>query len=169
MPLSAGSFLALCRSKQTSFLYEHGYINFILGLQNMSTLTSISTSSPTATCISGLIPDKNGYVSPEACNANYTYYPSFAAAITFSVIFGLAFTVHIIQGIKYRKVSKSISNYRIRSKCQLTCASEIYLGHLHGCRMGAGFLRHTNAWHEASAKCWLRDQLGITFFARATL
>ena len=81
----------------------------------MSTPTSNATASPTATCISGLTPDKNGYVPPEACNANYAYYPSFAAAVIFSVVFGLAFTIHLIQGISYRKVSRSIFNCRVRS------------------------------------------------------
>lgn len=73
----------------------------------MATPTSSATTSPTTTCISGLTPDKNGYVPPEACNANFAYYPSFAAAIIFSVIFGLALTLHLIQGITYRKVSET--------------------------------------------------------------
>lgn len=83
-------------------------ISFSLkGFRAMATPISSATTSPTASCISGLTPDKNGYVPPEACNANYSYYPSFAAAVIFSVIFGLVFTVHLIQGIAYRKVSKN--------------------------------------------------------------
>lgn len=70
----------------------------------MATPTSSAVTSPTATCISGLTPDKNGYVPPEACNAYYGYYPSFAAAIIIAVIFGLALAAHLIQGIMYRKV-----------------------------------------------------------------
>lgn len=67
----------------------------------MST-TATSTASATASCIS-VTPDKNGYVPEWACNANYNYYPSFAAAIIFTVIFGLTTSVHIYQAFAYKK------------------------------------------------------------------
>lgn len=54
-----------------------------------STGTATSTASATATCTSA-VPDKNGYTPPDACGAIYPYYPSFAAAILFSILFGAA-------------------------------------------------------------------------------
>ncbi|KAG4432459.1 hypothetical protein IFR05_012049 [Cadophora sp. M221] len=65
-----------------------------------STATSTSTSTPS--CIH-VTPDKNGYVPEWACDSNYMYYPSFAAAIIFSVAFGLSFFLHIFQAIHYSK------------------------------------------------------------------
>jgi hypothetical protein len=60
---------------------------------------------PTATCTPTSIPDKNGYVPPGTCNANYNYYPSFGAAIVASIIFGILTIVQIGQAFYYRKVS----------------------------------------------------------------
>ncbi|PVH87627.1 hypothetical protein DL98DRAFT_509848 [Cadophora sp. DSE1049] len=65
-----------------------------------STATSISTSTPT--CIR-VTPDKNGYVPEWACDSNYSYYPSFAAAIVFSVAFGICLFIHIFQAFHYSK------------------------------------------------------------------
>ncbi|KAK0120003.1 hypothetical protein ONS95_011421 [Cadophora gregata] len=65
-----------------------------------STATSASTSTPT--CIR-VKPDKNGYVPEWACDSNYMYYPSFTAAIVFSVAFGVCLLVHIFQAFHYSK------------------------------------------------------------------
>ncbi|KAH8590580.1 RTA1 like protein-domain-containing protein [Bisporella sp. PMI_857] len=51
-----------------------------------------------------MIPDKNGYVPEYACNANYTYYPSFAAAVVFAVFFGITTFTHIFQALYYKKL-----------------------------------------------------------------
>ncbi|KUJ12277.1 uncharacterized protein LY89DRAFT_688026 [Mollisia scopiformis] len=66
------------------------------------TSTATSTASATASCIS-VTPDKNGYVPEWACNSNYNYYPSFAAAIIFTVIFGLTTMLHFYQAFAYKK------------------------------------------------------------------
>ncbi|KAF8851215.1 RTA1 domain-containing protein, partial [Acephala macrosclerotiorum] len=55
------------------------------------------------TCIMTLTPDKNGYVPPGTCNALYDYYPSFAAAVIFSVLFGILTVAHIVQAAMYKK------------------------------------------------------------------
>ncbi|CZR56476.1 related to RTA1-involved in 7-aminocholesterol resistance [Phialocephala subalpina] len=55
------------------------------------------------TCIMTLTPDKNGYVPPGTCNALYDYYPSFAAAVVFSVLFGMLTAMHIVQAAMYKK------------------------------------------------------------------
>jgi hypothetical protein len=56
-------------------------------------------------CSPTIIPDSNGYVPPGNCNAQYNYYPSFAAALVASIFFGVVTFVHIAEGIKYKKVS----------------------------------------------------------------
>ncbi|KAE8453202.1 hypothetical protein EG329_011269 [Mollisiaceae sp. DMI_Dod_QoI] len=66
------------------------------------TSTATSTSTATPSCIS-VTPDKNGYVPEWACNANYNYYPSFAAALIFAVIFGITTFVHFYQAFAYKK------------------------------------------------------------------
>jgi hypothetical protein len=64
--------------------------------------TATSTASATASCIS-VTPDKNGYVPEWACNANYNYYPSFIAALIFTIIFGLTTSIHLYQAFAYKK------------------------------------------------------------------
>ncbi|KAJ7123082.1 RTA1 like protein-domain-containing protein [Mycena epipterygia] len=54
------------------------------------------------TCIMTEIPDKNGYVPPGTCNALYDFYPSFAAAVLFSLLFGAVTVLHISQAVKYK-------------------------------------------------------------------
>lgn len=72
-------------------------------------MSSTTTASPTATC-TYVTPGKYGYAPPEACNANYAYDPSFAAALAASVVFGLLLALHLFQGISYRKVSEQMTN-----------------------------------------------------------
>ncbi|KAF2830650.1 hypothetical protein CC86DRAFT_391517 [Ophiobolus disseminans] len=64
-------------------------------------LTS-STATSTPSCTSA-IPDHNGYVPVEACNAQWAYNPSFAAAIALSVVFGLLTLAHLTLAIAFRK------------------------------------------------------------------
>jgi hypothetical protein len=64
--------------------------------------SSIATATPEATCIT-MTPDKNGWVPYEACNAHYAYYPSFAAALFFTVVFALSLIAHITQASTYKK------------------------------------------------------------------
>jgi uncharacterized MAPEG superfamily protein len=65
--------------------------------------TATSTASATASCIS-VTPDKNGYVPEWACNSNYNYYPSFAAALIFAIIFGITTFLHIYQAFAHKKM-----------------------------------------------------------------
>jgi len=66
-------------------------------------LTSLSLHLPSSTCTQTIKPDKNGYVPPGTCGSLYNYYPSFAAAIIFSVLFGAVMVVHIGQAAIYKK------------------------------------------------------------------
>jgi len=50
-----------------------------------------------------ITPDKNGYVPPGTCDANYDYYPSFAAALVGAAIFGALSLVHTGQAIWFKK------------------------------------------------------------------
>ncbi|KAE9364408.1 RTA1 domain-containing protein [Stipitochalara longipes BDJ] len=61
---------------------------------------TISVAIPT--CIQTITPDKNGYVPPGTCNALYDYYPSFAAALVFSVLFGILTIAHISQAALFK-------------------------------------------------------------------
>lgn len=47
-------------------------------------------------------PGVDGYVPREACNALWAYFPNFAAAVAFSILFGVLTLVHIGQATMYR-------------------------------------------------------------------
>lgn len=68
-----------------------------------STTQTSSAVTATATCVT-MTPDHNGYVPEYACNAQYNYYPSFTAAIIFSVIFGITTVGHIYQAFHHKKL-----------------------------------------------------------------
>jgi hypothetical protein len=68
-----------------------------------SSLTSSTASSATASCTTA-VPGKYGYVPPDACNAQWNFNPSFAAAIAFAVLFGMSAIGHIVQGVYFKKV-----------------------------------------------------------------
>jgi hypothetical protein len=53
-------------------------------------------------CTPTITPDANGYVPPSECNALYSYYPSFGAAIAFSVLFGILTIAHFAQAAVHR-------------------------------------------------------------------
>ncbi|KAF4422167.1 hypothetical protein F53441_14311 [Fusarium austroafricanum] len=55
------------------------------------------------TCVQTLEPDENGYLPPGTCNANWNYYPSFAAAVVFVLLFAVLTGVHIFQAARYKK------------------------------------------------------------------
>lgn len=71
------------------------------------TISSFSQSrtryGPTPTCTQTIKPDKNGYVPPDTCDALYHYYPSFGAAVLFSVLFGMTMVAHFAQAVMYKK------------------------------------------------------------------
>ncbi|CAO2655608.1 Nn.00g044110.m01.CDS01 [Neocucurbitaria sp. VM-36] len=69
-----------------------------------TTLPSLTTSTSTSTpsCITAT-PGPNGYVPPEACNANWAYNPSFGGAITFAILFGLLTLTHLLLAILHHK------------------------------------------------------------------
>lgn len=67
-----------------------------------SSPVSTTSSAPTESCTTA-VPGKYGYVPPEACNAQWSYDPSFAAALTFAVLFGLLTLTHLGLAILHRK------------------------------------------------------------------
>ncbi|KAL4937752.1 RTA1 like protein-domain-containing protein [Aspergillus oleicola] len=54
------------------------------------------------TCTPTISPDANGYVPPTECNALYSYYPSFGAAVAFSVLFGILIVTHFVQAVSHK-------------------------------------------------------------------
>ncbi|KDR72280.1 hypothetical protein GALMADRAFT_126499 [Galerina marginata CBS 339.88] len=64
--------------------------------------SATSSASATPSCITA-VPDRNGHVPIDDCRALYAYYPSFAAAIVFSVIFGISLCLHVFQAFTWRK------------------------------------------------------------------
>lgn len=68
-------------------------------------LRATTTSSATPTCTTA-IPDKNGYVPPEACNANYGFYPKWEDNMGFAIAFALTTAAHLTQAIVYKKVRR---------------------------------------------------------------
>ncbi|MCJ1291596.1 hypothetical protein MMC34_003141 [Xylographa carneopallida] len=67
------------------------------------TLHSLTLHLPTPTCIPTITPDANGYVPPGTYHALYKYYPSFAAALVFSTLFGATTLLHIGQAVSHKK------------------------------------------------------------------
>jgi hypothetical protein len=79
------------------------------------TLSPQTISIAVPTCIQTITPDKNGYVSPGTCHALYDYYPSFTAALAFSVIFGMLTIAHIAQAALFKTVASSLHVLNIES------------------------------------------------------
>lgn len=66
-------------------------------------IASRAESSPSPECTTA-VPGKYGRVDDySACNAYYTYDPSFAAAILFTVLLGMLTISHTAQAFWYRK------------------------------------------------------------------
>jgi hypothetical protein len=65
-----------------------------------SVTTTTTTSTPS--CITA-VPGPHGYVPPEACNAQWSYEPSYSAAIAFSVLFCTLTLAHTVLAFTFRK------------------------------------------------------------------
>ncbi|KAL4924146.1 RTA1 domain-containing protein [Aspergillus undulatus] len=53
-------------------------------------------------CKPTIAPDANGYVPPSECNALYSYYPSFGAAVALSTLFGILIITHFVQAVFHK-------------------------------------------------------------------
>ena len=69
--------------------------------ESSATVINASTASP-GICAT-YSPDANGYVPNDDCRSLWSYYPSFAAALVFALLFGMSNVIHILQAIRYRK------------------------------------------------------------------
>lgn len=69
----------------------------------ITTATSTAAPSATGSCIT-VTPGKDGYIPEWACSSNYDYYPSFAAALIFAIVFGITTLLHIYQAFAFKKV-----------------------------------------------------------------
>ena len=75
-----------------------------------------SLNLPSNTCHPTIAPDKNGFVPPSECNALYRFYPSFGAAVLFSILFGIVTVTHISQAAAYKKASFSPAGLELRER-----------------------------------------------------
>ena len=106
----------------------------------ISSIPSVSTtSSATATCTTA-VPGKYGYIPPEACNALYSYYPSFGAAIFLAFLFGTVTGLHIFQAAKYKKVSSWTPKFDPIADI----AVDLLLGDHHGLHLGTSIFHLTS-------------------------
>lgn len=90
------------------------------------------------TCVQTITPDKNGYVPPGTCNALWNYYPKFAAALIFAILFGALTMVHVWQASAYKKVRPPSSVSIPRSPTDSVL--EVLLGSYNGRLLGDGCL-----------------------------
>ena len=77
-------------------------------LQAIATVAQATATftAAAATCTTAL-PDENGYVPPNACNANYGFYPRWEDNTAFAVAFFMTTTAHVAQAFILKKVSFS--------------------------------------------------------------
>lgn len=70
------------------------------------TIPSLTLDLPPETCTPGFssyaTPGLDGYVPADACNALWVYFPNFAAAVAFSILFGIITIAQLGQAILYR-------------------------------------------------------------------
>ena len=69
-----------------------------------STTSPLPSSTSDASACKTYTPGPNGYVPPDDCNANYSYNPSFAAAVIFTIMFALTTFAHFYQAFFYKKL-----------------------------------------------------------------
>lgn len=69
-------------------------------------IPSLSLNLPVETCTPGFpsyaTPGVDGYVPAGSCNALWVYFPNFAAATAFAVLFGVLLVVHLGQATQYK-------------------------------------------------------------------
>jgi hypothetical protein len=69
-------------------------------------IASFSLNLPPQTCTPGFTayatPGLDGYVPADACNALWVYFPNFAAAVAFSILFGILTIAQLCQAVLYR-------------------------------------------------------------------
>lgn len=84
----------------TNYITIEGFTN------DHATVPAKTINFAVPTCIQTIEADANGYLPPGTCNALWDYYPSFSAAMAFTILFGLLTLAHLYQAITSRKVSE---------------------------------------------------------------
>jgi hypothetical protein len=69
---------------------------------------SVTSAVPTCTTA---VPDGNGFVPPDSCNANYGFYPRWEDNLAFALGFGVTTVVHLAQAVVFKKASQYIHLY----------------------------------------------------------
>ena len=69
-------------------------------------IPSLSLNLPVETCTPGFpsyaTPGADGYVPAGSCNALWVYFPNFAAAVAFAVLFGVLLIAHLGQAVQHQ-------------------------------------------------------------------
>ncbi|KAI2789305.1 hypothetical protein POX_d04791 [Penicillium oxalicum] len=76
---------------------------------------SLTLHLPSNTCTPTITPDGNGYIPPSECNALYQYYPSFRAALAFSILFGILMITHLVQATIFKEAVRDTGDKYARS------------------------------------------------------
>ena len=116
------------------------------------TLAGQTIAIAVPTCIQTITPDKNGYVPPGTCGALYDYYPSFAAAVVFAILFGILTVAHIAQAAVFKKVRWDPGVSRRSKKLTRHPNLEILLGTHHGLYLGDDFLHSSIDIYQVSTE-----------------
>jgi len=129
--------------------------------------TTALTASPTCTTA---IPDKNGYVPPDSCNANYGFYPRWEDNVAFAIAFGLATAAHLAQSIILKKVRLLMFPLVIPDAAQTYWRLAAFLlGHHYGCSVGVHLLRVACLGGQRPARIDLRHSFDALVPPRAAL
>lgn len=108
---------------------EHVTINGFTNAHATNPAKTIDIVIPT--CVQTIEPDVNGYLPPGTCHALWDYYPSFSAALAFTILFGLLTLVHLYQSIVYRKVNLQTMSFSLWARINVIIL-EILLGNRYG-------------------------------------
>jgi hypothetical protein len=127
---------------------------------------SSSVSSATASCTTA-VPGKYGYVPPDACNANWNFNPSFAAAVAFAVLFGMAAVGHGVQGVVMKKVRFCYQD--LQPEFTANASPEILLGHCCCLSVGNCFFHPKSEGCARPTAAWILYQLIAIAFDRAIM
>lgn len=95
-------------------------------MSSSTILPSQTAAVPPLPSCTTAVPDNNGYVPPDACNANYGFYPSWEWNLVFAVVFGLTSLVHTAQAVVFRKV-RSQGSWSSARRTRLT-DSQLFCG-----------------------------------------
>jgi hypothetical protein len=117
-----------CLSHQSSNIQNNDFKHQIepRSRPHPSTKMASTTTTPSPPTCTTAIPDKNGYVPPSACNANYGFYPSWEWNLTLTIAFGLTTLVHLVQMFILAKACPSRLSPPSTTPALITCTDWLW-------------------------------------------